>query len=249
MNRRRLDVELVERGLCPSRARARDLILRGLVRVEGAVAAKAGAGVQPSDAIAIAAGAGDFVSRGADKLLAAIDHFGFAVAGVTAVDIGASTGGFTQVLLSRGADKVFAVDVGRDQLHVRLRADPRVIALEATDSRLLDRGNVPDAIGAVVADVSFISLTKALPAALSLATEGAWLIALIKPQFEAGRAAIGKGGIVRDAVDRERAVANVRAWLTDEAGWPVTGVMPSPITGGDGNQEFLVGAIKRTIKP
>ena len=158
-----------------------------------------------------------------------------------ALDIGASTGGFTEVLLAEGAAKVYAVDVGRGQLHERLRADPRVVSLEATDARNLDAALIPEPVGTIVADVSFISLTQALPAALKRAAPGAWLVALVKPQFEAGREAVGKGGIVRKAEDRERAVVRVRDFLEGE-GWIVLGVIPSPIEGGSGNVEFLIGA-------
>ncbi len=158
-----------------------------------------------------------------------------------ALDIGASTGGFTDLLLTRGAAKVYAVDVGRDQLHAKLRADPRVVALEATDSRSLDRALVQEPVGAIVADVSFISLTLALPAPLSLAAPGAWLVALVKPQFEAGRKAVGKGGIVRSEAEREKAVTRVWEFL-ESRGWRVLGVIPSPILGRGGNAEFLIGA-------
>jgi len=146
-------------------------------------------------------------------------------------------------LLARGAAKVFAVDVGRDQLHERLRADPRVVSLEATDARRLDETLIAEPVAAIVADVSFISLTQALPAALNRAGKSAWLVALIKPQFEAGRQAVGKGGIVRDEKDRARAIARVRDFLEDE-GWRVLGVIQSPITGGSGNVEFLIGACR-----
>ena len=242
----RLDKALVERGFVSTRARARDLILRGLVELAGVVQRKPGADVGPGDAIRLAGGEGEarLVSRGALKLAAALDHFRFAVDGIVALDLGASTGGFTQVLLGRGAARVYAVDVGHGQLHPGLARDPRVVSLEGCDARALDAAPIPDAVGAIVADVSFISLIKALPPALALARPGTWLVALVKPQFEAGRAAVGKGGIVRDAAVRERAVAAVRDWLTEQPGWQVIGVMPSPIAGGSGNREFLLGAIR-----
>ena len=161
--------------------------------------------------------------------------------GQFALDVGASTGGFTEVLLTRGAAKVYAVDVGRDQLHALLRTDPRVVSLEAADARHIDQTMVPDAVSAITADVSFISLTQALPAALVRAAPGAWLAALVKPQFEAGRAAVGKGGLVRDDADRQRAIGRVRDFLEAE-GWRVLGVIESPITGGSGNVEYLIGA-------
>jgi 23S rRNA (cytidine1920-2'-O)/16S rRNA (cytidine1409-2'-O)-methyltransferase len=241
---RRLDLVLVERGLAVSRARARDLIRRGLVEVAGTVETKAGATVAPGADVRVAAGAGDHVSRGALKLMAALEHFRFSALGVVALDVGASTGGFTQVLLERGAARVFAVDVGHGQLHARLAEDPRVVSLERCDARSLDRTRIPEPVGAIVADVSFISLTKALPAALALAAEPAWLVTLIKPQFEAGRAAVGRGGIVRDAAARARAVALVQDWVAAQAGWQVAGVIPSPIAGGSGNEEFLLGAVR-----
>jgi len=239
--KRRLDQKLVAEGLAPSRARAADLIRLGCVTVSGQIVLKPGALVTDDAAIVVTAGAGDHVSRGALKLEAALHAFGFDPLGRVALDVGASTGGFTEVLLTEGAAKVYAVDVGRGQLHDSLRADPRVVSLEATDARALDAAAIPEPVGAIVADVSFISLTQALPAALAHAAPGAWLVALVKPQFEAGRAAVGKGGIIRKAEDRERAIARVRAFLETE-GWIVLGVIPSPIEGGSGNAEFLIGA-------
>jgi 23S rRNA (cytidine1920-2'-O)/16S rRNA (cytidine1409-2'-O)-methyltransferase len=240
----RLDLMLVARGLAPSRSRARDLIRRGLVEVAGAIETRPAAAVAGGVAIRVVGSAGSDISRGGAKLGPALDHFGFAVAGLVALDIGASTGGFTQVLLARGAARVYAVDVGHGQLDARLAADPRVVALERCDARRLDRGLIPEPVGAIVADLSFISLTKALPVPLSLAAPGAWLIALIKPQFEVGRAAIGKGGIVRDPAARERAVETVQAWVASQPGWQVRGVIASPIAGGSGNAEFLLGAMR-----
>jgi 23S rRNA (cytidine1920-2'-O)/16S rRNA (cytidine1409-2'-O)-methyltransferase len=238
----RLDLALVKRGLAPSRAQAQDMIRRGLVAVAGKVEIRAAAGVGEDDAVAVA-GAPRYVSRGGLKLAAALDHFAFAVTGVVALDIGASTGGFTEVLLARGAARVYAVDVGHGQLHSRLARLPAVVSLEGHDARALDGTTVPEPVGAIVADVSFISLTKALPAALALAAPQAWLIGLIKPQFEAGRSAVGKGGIVRAAADRQRAIELVAGWLGAQAGWRLADVIPSPIRGGSGNQEFLIGAV------
>jgi 23S rRNA (cytidine1920-2'-O)/16S rRNA (cytidine1409-2'-O)-methyltransferase len=238
----RLDVALVERRLARSRAQAQDLIKRGLVAVAGSVVRRAATPVRASDAIALAAVA-KYVSRGALKLLAALDHFAFPVAGVVALDIGASTGGFTQVLIERGARRVYAVDVGHGQLHPDLKEQSCVVSLEGCDARRLERSIVPEPVAAIVADASFISLGKVLPAALALAQPGAWLVALIKPQFEAGRAAVGKGGIVREAAQQQRAVDLVREWLGGQAGWRVLGVIPAPIRGGSGNQEFLLGAV------
>jgi 23S rRNA (cytidine1920-2'-O)/16S rRNA (cytidine1409-2'-O)-methyltransferase len=241
--RRRLDEEMVARGLAATRSRARDLIIRGLVRVAGTVAGKPAYAVRENDAIDLIEGAGVHVSRGAEKLIAALDAFGFDPSSRIALDVGASTGGFTEVLLARGAAKVYAVDVGHSQLHPRLAADARVVSLEGLDARKLDRACIPEAPGAIVADVSFISLTLALPAALSLAAPGCWLATLIKPQFEAGRDAVGKGGIVRDDAKREAAVAKVRDWLAAQSGWRVSGVVASPIEGGSGNREYLIGAV------
>jgi 23S rRNA (cytidine1920-2'-O)/16S rRNA (cytidine1409-2'-O)-methyltransferase len=242
--RTRLDLRVVELGLAPSRSRARDLILRGLVEVGGAVAMRPGADVPADAPIRVAGAQAAHVSRAALKLAAALDHFGFASQGLVALDIGASTGGFTEVLLARGARRVYAVDVGHRQLHQRLRDDPRVVSLEGLDARAVKQESIPEPIDAVVADVSFISLTKALPAPLALAQRGAWLIALIKPQFEAGRAAVARGGIVRDVAARQRAVALVRDWVAAQAGWSVRGVIPSPVAGRSGNAEFLLGAVR-----
>jgi 23S rRNA (cytidine1920-2'-O)/16S rRNA (cytidine1409-2'-O)-methyltransferase len=240
----RLDLALVQRGLVSSRARARDLIKRGLVEVAGKVQTKPALIVGQDEAIDLPAGGGEHVSRGAAKLSAALDHFGFDPAGVVALDIGASTGGFTDILLSRGAARVYAVDVGHHQLHARLASHARIVSLEGCDARRLDRTLIPEPVGAIVADVSFISLTKALPAALALARDGAWMVALVKPQFEAGRQAVGKDGIVRDPAARDKAVEKVCDWLAAQPHWRVFGIIPSPLPGGDGNQEFLLGAIR-----
>jgi 23S rRNA (cytidine1920-2'-O)/16S rRNA (cytidine1409-2'-O)-methyltransferase len=242
--RTRLDNLLVELGLVPTRARAQDCIRRGLVDVAGVTERRPGARIGTNASIRLSQAVGDHVSRGALKLTAALEHFRFPIAGVIALDVGASTGGFTQVLLERGAARVYAVDVGHDQLHARLAADARVVALEGCDARRLGPELVPEPVGALVADVSFISLTKALPVPLSLTGAGAWLVALIKPQFEAGRAAVGKGGIVRDPMARRRAVDLVREWVAGQPGWRVREVIPSPIGGGSGNEEFLLGAVR-----
>lgn len=237
----RLDQLLVDSGVAPSQSRAADLIRRGCVSVAGKPERKPGALVAPGASFAVTPEAHAYVSRGGLKLAAALDAFGFDPKDGVALDIGASTGGFTEVLIARGAAKVYAVDVGRGQLHAKLRANPRVIALEGTDARALDRTVIREEVSAIVADVSFIGLPLALPAALGLAGPGAWLVALVKPQFEAGRAAVGKGGIVRSACDRLRAVAKVRTFI-EEAGWSVVGEIASPILGGSGNEEFLIGA-------
>lgn len=242
--RDRLDLAVVSRGLAPTRSRARDLIVRGKVLIGGRPCDRPATPVAPADAITLAADAPAYVSRGAEKLVAALDAFGFNACGRIALDVGASTGGFTQVLLSRGARRVWAVDVGRGQLDPSIATDPRVVAMEATDARTLGVAVIPEPIGAIVADVSFISLTKALPAALDLAASGCWLVALVKPQFEVGPGHVGKGGIVRDPVARDRALADTVAWLSSRPGWRVTGTIPSPILGGSGNAEALLGALR-----
>ena len=238
----RLDLALVDRGLAPTRARARDAILRGHVSVNGALAAKPAMTVDAEAAIAIEDPAAGYVSRGALKLIAALDRFGYSPAGRAALDLGASTGGFTQVLLERGARTVFAVDVGHGQLDAKLAADPRVVSREGLNARDLTAADVGEQPQAIVADVSFISLKLVLPPALKLAAPDAWGVFLVKPQFEVGREAIGKGGIVRDPQAGERAAADIAHFLEQDMGWRVGGVILSPIEGGDGNREFLIGA-------
>jgi 23S rRNA (cytidine1920-2'-O)/16S rRNA (cytidine1409-2'-O)-methyltransferase len=218
------------------------LIRLGAVSVEGRPALKPGALIEPSARLSVDEQASPFVSRGGLKLAAALDAFGLDPKGLVALDIGASTGGFTEVLLERGATRVYAVDVGRDQLHDKLREDRRVVVLEGTDARALNADAIEGPVGAIVADVSFISLAKALPAALKLAAPGTWLVALVKPQFEVGREGVGKGGIVRDAEARGRAVAEVRVFIDATPGWKVFAELPSPIPGGSGNEEVLIGA-------
>jgi 23S rRNA (cytidine1920-2'-O)/16S rRNA (cytidine1409-2'-O)-methyltransferase len=242
--RMRLDQALVVRRLAPTRSRARDMIARGCVTVDGAIIRKSGHSIFEHAAIGVADTANPYVSRGGLKLAAALAAFGFNPEGRTVLDVGASTGGFTDVLLKAGALRVYAVDVGRDQLHPTLKADPRVVSLESTDARTLSREHIPEVIHAVVADVSFISVTKVLPVALSFAVAGAWLVVLVKPQFEAGRRAVGKGGIVRDSAVREQAVAETRAWIAAQPGWSVVGAIPSPVAGASGNEEFLIGAVR-----
>jgi 23S rRNA (cytidine1920-2'-O)/16S rRNA (cytidine1409-2'-O)-methyltransferase len=237
----RLDKLLVDSGLAATRSRAADLVRRGAVSVAGVQALKPGALVRADAALTVSPGASPYVSRGGLKLAAALDAFGFEAKGRVALDLGASTGGFTDVLLNRGAAKVYAVDVGREQLQETLRSDPHVVVLEATDARSLDVTLVKEPVGAIVADVSFISLTLVLPPAFRLAAPGAWLVALVKPQFEAGRAVVGKGGVVRDAAKRKEAVAKIRQFI-EEGGWTVTGEIVSPISGRSGNEEFLIGA-------
>lgn len=241
MSRDRADRVLVARGLFDSRARAQAAIAAGLVRVDGKQIAK------PSETIAAdarieAREAYEWVSRAGLKLEAALAAAGLDVKGLEALDVGSSTGGFTEVLLARGAARVHAVDVGRDQLHARLRADPRVVSLEATDIRDIAMGTLPPA-GIVTIDVSFISLEQVLPAALAHAASGAYLVALVKPQFEVGRDKLSKGGIVKDAAARAEAVARIEARL-EELDWRVMRRLSSPILGGDGNEEFLLVAAR-----
>lgn len=238
----RLDQTLVTRGLAPSRARAQDLIKRGFVLVGGTVCNKPAFDVRDNLIVAIAPEAPGYVSRGAEKLSAALEGFGFDPNGCTALDIGASTGGFTEVLLEQGARCVYAVDVGTDQLHARLKNDPRVISLENIDARALTPNEIPEKISAIVVDVSFISVTKVLGAVLSFAAPGAWMVILVKPQFEVGRDNVGSGGIVRDEAARHGALASVREWIGAQPGWRIVGDMSSPILGGSGNAEFLLGA-------
>lgn len=240
--RRRLDQALVERGLVRSRSRAQDLIRRGLVAIDGRIAMKPSEEIDAAAVLGVSEVEAAMVSRGALKLRAALDAFGFDPAGRTVLDVGASTGGFTEVLLERGAATVVAVDVGHGQLDPRLRDDPRVVSHEGMDARAI----APETLGvrqvaAVVADVSFVSLRRVLGPALAMAAPGAWLVVLVKPQFEVGRAGVGKGGIVRDAALRDKAVADVVAWIAAD-GWQVAGQIVSPIQGGSGNVEYLVGA-------
>ena len=238
--RKRLDILLVERGLLDSRAKAQAAIEAGRVRVDGRAAVKAGELVEEDAALA-AEPAHPWVSRAALKLDHALGLWPVAVEGRTVLDVGASTGGFTEVCLARGAARVFAVDVGRGQLHARLAADPRVVALEATDARALDQALIPEPVQLIVCDASFIGLAKVLPAALRLAAEGADLIALVKPQFEVGPGRVGKGGVVKDPAARAEALEGALAFVRGE-GWSVRGSAESPIAGGDGNLEHLLWA-------
>ncbi|MGA0530531.1 TlyA family RNA methyltransferase [Hansschlegelia sp. KR7-227] len=238
--RRRADLLLVERGLFDSRAKAQAAIAAGRVFADGAPVARASDGLS-ADARIEAAPAHPYVSRGGVKLAFALDAFGIDVTGLHALDVGASTGGFTQALLMRGAAHVTAVDVGRGQLHPSLIADPRILSLEATDIRALAPSALPRRPDIVVVDVSFAPLAVALPPAAALAAPAATLVALVKPQFEVGRRDVGKGGIVKDEAARERAVAAAEA-LAATLGFAVLGVVPSPISGGDGNIEYLLAA-------
>jgi 23S rRNA (cytidine1920-2'-O)/16S rRNA (cytidine1409-2'-O)-methyltransferase len=237
--RRRADRLLVERGLFDSRARAQAAIEAGLVRANGATVRKPAEEI-PADAQIEAQPAHPYVSRGALKLAAALDQFGFDPRGRVCLDVGASTGGFSEVLLTRGAAHVYAVDVGHGQLHPSLHGYPRLTAMEGTDIRALKAGQLDPAPGLVTIDVSFISLKSVLPAVSALANTPAFLVALIKPQFEAGRAHVKKG-IVRDEAIH-RAVCDDIVAAATTLDWQVLGVIASPIEGGDGNREFLLGA-------
>jgi 23S rRNA (cytidine1920-2'-O)/16S rRNA (cytidine1409-2'-O)-methyltransferase len=237
--RQRADLLLVERGLFESRAKAQAAIAAGLVTANGIAVGKA------SDAIAIdavvqAMPEHPWVSRGGLKLAAALDHFRIDPKCRVCLDVGASTGGFTHVLLERGARRIYAVDVGRGQLHQSLRGRPEVVSLEETDIRMLSPALLPEPPDLVVADVSFISLKLVLPPALALAKASADLVALIKPQFEAGRAHLKKG-VVRDPQAHQAVCDDISAFVAG-LGWKMLGVMPSPVTGGEGNREFLLGA-------
>ena len=243
MGRKRADMLLVERGFFESRARARAAIEAGGVTADGRPVARPAELIDEAAEIAAQA-AHPWVGRGALKLAHALELWPVAVEGAVVLDVGASTGGFTEVCLQRGAARVYAVDVGREQLHPRIAADPRVVDLPGTDARDLSDVLVREAPQLVVSDVSFIGLAKALPAALALAAPGADLIALVKPQFEVGREHIGKGGVVKDQAARERAVAEVSAFL-EASGWSVRAHAESPVTGGDGNLEYLLWAKKR----
>jgi 23S rRNA (cytidine1920-2'-O)/16S rRNA (cytidine1409-2'-O)-methyltransferase len=244
VSRLRLDEAMVERGLAETRSKAQALVLAGQVFSGERRLEKAGQTIAPDLAIEVRAPAVPYVSRGGVKLAHALDHFAIDPKGAVALDVGASTGGFTDVLLRRGAERVYAVDVGHGQLDWRLRNDPRVVALEKLNARHLSREHVPEPVDLVVCDASFISLELVLPAALALARPGALLIALIKPQFEVGKDQVGKGGVVRDAALHEAVCARISRWLAARPGWGVQGVIDSPITGPKGNREFLIAAAR-----
>ncbi|MBL8805488.1 MAG: TlyA family RNA methyltransferase [Rhodospirillales bacterium] len=243
MSRKRLDQLLVERGLAESRAKAQALVLAGLVFSGEKRLDKAGTSIADDAALDVRGQPHPWVSRGGLKLAHALGHFGIDPGGLVAVDVGASTGGFTDVLLAHGAAKVYAVDVGHGQLAWKLRNDPRVVVLERTNARNLTAAAISDAPDMVVCDASFIGLETVLPAVLGLARQGAILVALIKPQFEVGPARVGKGGVVRDPALHEEVCMRISAWL-DRQGWQVAGIEPSPILGPEGNREFLIAARK-----
>lgn len=241
----RVDQLLVARSLAESRARAQALVLAGLVFSGEAKIAKPGQTVPEDARIEVRGRDHPWVSRGGIKLAHALDHFALDPTGVTAMDVGSSTGGFTDVLLSKGAEHVFAVDSGTNQLAWKLRQDPRVTVLEQTSARLLTPAMIDRPFDWVVCDASFISLRKVLEIPLKLAEPDCRLVALIKPQFEVGRAEVGKGGVVRDPALHARVCAEVQSWLEGE-GWAIDGVTASPITGPEGNVEFLIAA-RRTL--
>lgn len=243
MPKLRADQLLVDRGLAESRAKAQALILAGLVFSGERKVEKAGQALAVDAALEVRGKVHPWVSRGGVKLAHALDHFGWDVAGAVALDVGASTGGFTDVLLQKGAAKVFAVDVGTNQLAWSLRQDSRVAVHEQTNARYLSDAIVTEKVDIITCDASFIPLAKVLDTALEFAKPGGRLIALVKPQFEAERGEIGKGGVVRDPAVHDRVCAGVAAWLRSR-GWQVEGVTPSPITGPEGNVEFLIAARK-----
>lgn len=242
----RADLMLVERGLVESRTKAQAVIMAGLVFSGDKRVAKPG-DTLPADApLELRGQDHPWVSRGGLKLEHGLTHFHLDVSGLTCLDLGASTGGFTDVLLTRGAAKVYAVDVGKGQLAWKLRQDDRVVVLEDTNARYLTRAQVPDDIDLIVCDASFIGIEKILPAPMTLTRPGAHLVALVKPQFQAGQDDVGKGGVVRDTVVHARVCTEVRDWLEAQPGWRVLGITESPITGPAGNKEFLIAAVRKT---
>ena len=239
----RADVFLVEHGYAKSRTEAQSAIRSGHVRIDGQIVSKPSFQMPP-DAKVEYVKPHPYVSRGALKLAAALNRFELSPQGLVCLDVGASTGGFTEILLERGARRVYAVDVGHGQLAGKLKRDERVVTREGVNARDLNSEHIPEPPQAIVADVSFIGLKLALPPALALAQSGAWLVALVKPQFEVGRYAVGKGGVVRDAEAQEAALTDLSHWLDSVNGWSVLGHIDSPIEGGDGNREFLLAAKK-----
>ncbi len=241
-NKTRLDQLMVERGLAESRTRAQALIMAGAVYSQEKRLDKPGHQVAVDVALTVRSKDHPWVSRGGLKLAHGISHFEIDPSGMTAIDVGASTGGFTDVLLSHGASKVFAVDVGYGQLDSKLRGDKRVVILERTNARHLTVDHISEQVDLVVCDASFIGLSTVLPAAMSLTKPKATLIALIKPQFEVGKDRVGKKGVVRDPDLHEEVCATITSWLDDQPNWQAIGIAESPITGPEGNKEFLIGA-------
>lgn len=239
----RVDQLLAERGLVESRARAQALILAGLVFSGEKKIDKAGQALAQDAPLEVRGRDHPWVSRGGIKLAHGLKHFGWDVTGAVAMDVGSSTGGFTDVLLTNGAEKVYAVDSGTNQLAWKLRSDPRVIVHEQTSARILTADLIPELIDIIVCDASFISLAKVLDRPMEFAAPKARLLALIKPQFEAGREEVGKGGVVRDPAIHARVCDEVRGWMENKS-WTVLGIEPSPITGPEGNVEFLIAASK-----
>lgn len=236
----RVDNALVERGLAESRAKAQALVMAGLVYSDTRRINKPGDQISGDLPLTVKGQDHPWVSRGGLKLDKALDHFGIDPTGLTAIDVGASTGGFTDVLLTRGAARVYAVDVGHGQLAWKLREDSRVVVMEKTNARHLTAEQIPEPADMVVCDASFIGLETVLPAALDLTRPGAWLVALIKPQFEVGKGRVGKGGVVREPELHTEVCERISAWLASRPGWQVLGVTESPITGPEGNKEFLI---------
>lgn len=238
----RVDQLLVDRGLVESRTKAQALILAGLVYSGEKKVEKAGQQVAADVRLDVRGRDHPWVSRGGIKLAHGLSHFGWDIAGAVAMDVGSSTGGFTDVMLTLGAARVYAVDSGTNQLAWKLRTDERVIVHEQTSARILTEDHIPQPIDLIVCDASFIALSKVLERPMRFAVPGARLMALIKPQFEAGREEVGKGGVVRDPAIHERVCEEVRHWIADVQGWRVEGITPSPITGPEGNIEFLIAA-------
>ena len=241
VKRERADLLLVARGLFESRARAQAAIAAGRVTADGSVIRK------PSDeissiAVITAVPAHPYVSRGGVKLMAVLEALSINVTDRVCLDVGSSTGGFTEVLLSRGARRVYAVDVGHGQLAWKLRQDPRVVVRERLNARYLTRADIPEAVNIITCDASFVGLATVLPAPIALAAERAELVALVKPQFEAGPERVGKGGVVRDPEVHREVCERAAAWVSDQPGWSVVGIVQSPILGPEGNREFLLYA-------